>query len=74
MKKKKESEKKSNSIGVKENNENRELALKTLDLLTKKREKDGFVWVIKGKTSKQIHPDKLQDHIADNWKLSKVKK
>lgn len=63
--------KKSNSIGNTENNENRNEALKLLDVLTNKREKDGWIWVVKGNTSKQIHPDKLQDHLNDFWKVSK---
>lgn len=65
-----EEQKKSNSIGSTENKENRSEALKMLDVITEKRAKEGFIWVVKGKTSKQIHPDKLERHLADFWEVT----
>lgn len=61
----------SNKIGNTQNRENREEALQLLDKQTKKREIEGYVWVKKGQTCKQIHPDKLQSHLQDNWRLTK---
>ena len=65
---------KSNSVGFAENRENREDALLLLDKIIKRREKEGYVWVVKGTTKKQIHPDKLKAHLEDGWKKSINKK
>lgn len=60
-----------NEVGNKLNKKNREQALVMLDILTKKREEDGYVWVKRSTTSKQIHPSKLKQHLEDGWKKSK---
>lgn len=73
MKKKPEQKKKNNSIGITENKENRDQAMQMLDTITARREQQGYIWVIKGNTSKQIHPDKLKDHLADSWKVTNKK-
>lgn len=59
---------KSNKIGNSENQENRFKALEMLDRLTGERKKNGWVWVKRGTTQKQIHPDKLKAHLDDGWK------
>jgi hypothetical protein len=46
-------------------------ALKALEVITKKRKEAGWLWIKKGTTEKQIHPDKLTLHLEDNWKLKK---
>ncbi len=60
-----------NEVGFKQNVKNREEALGMLDILTKKREGEGYVWIIRGTTSKQVHPSKLKEHLDDGWKKSK---
>ncbi len=64
---------KGNEIGFKQNKKNREQALGMLDVLTKKREAEGYVWVRRGTTVKQIHPDKIKAHLEDGWKVSNGK-
>lgn len=64
---------KGNSVGFTENRENRETAMLMLDRITKQREKEGYVWVMKGKTKKQIHPDKVNAHLLDGWKKTNNK-
>lgn len=59
---------KGNEIGYKDDKKNREQALASLDVITAKREKEGYVWVKRGQTTKQIHPDKLKAHLEDGWK------
>lgn len=46
-------------------------AIKMLELLTQKREQDGYVWIKRGTTTKQIHPDKIKQHLEDGWKIVK---
>ena len=64
---------KGNEVGFKQNKKNREEALLTLDVITARRETEGYVWVRRGTTVKQIHPDKLKAHLEDGWKVSNGK-
>lgn len=61
-----------NEIGFKQNVKNREEALGMLDTLTKKREAEGYIWVVRGTTFKQIHPSKAKAHLEDGWRKSKT--
>jgi len=63
-----------NAIGNKLNAANKVLAtdaLPTAKLLEQTRALKGWVYVIKGKTSKQVHPDKINSLLQDGWKQSK---
>lgn len=62
---------KGNEIGFKQNKKNREQALVMLDEITAKREEEGYFWVKRGTTTKQIHPEKLKAHLEDGWKKTK---
>lgn len=62
---------KDNSIGTSVNKKAREIAKKILPK-AKKVERDrrdkGYVWVRKGKTKKQVNPEKLNFYLDDGWK------
>lgn len=42
---------------------------KSVDKTTPIRASNGWVWIQKGNTSKQVSKDKLDGYIADGWKL-----
>lgn len=65
---KKNKREKSNLIGNHQNQASRSEAMQLLDKLTQERTDKGWIWVKKGQTQKQIHPEKLQSHIHDGWK------
>jgi len=79
MKKKDKNLEVTNGIGSHGNRNNRDRAIKAsedykdiLERQIRERAADGWVWVKKGQTQKQIHPDKLDAHIQDGWrKISK---
>lgn len=33
---------------------------------------NGFKWICNEKTSKLVHPSKLEQYISDGWKLTKI--
>ena len=45
------------------------LAKKTIDKTTPLRAKNGWVWIYKNNISKQVHPNKLESYLHDEWKL-----
>ena len=65
-------EKRDNSIGIEDQRlKFREAALKALaigKILEKKKQKQGYMWMLKGKTAIHIHPDKLVLYLQDNWR------
>lgn len=68
---------KNNSVGNKENDKSRNLAIKSLNnvkIHEVTKLKNGFIWVVKDKMSKLIGPDKLKQSILDRFKpLKKTK-
>lgn len=64
--------KNNNKLGFKLNDENRINALNKLstgEAQEKERRELGFRWIKKGKIKKQVHPNKLNDYLADEWLL-----
>lgn len=67
-------EEKDNSIGDKVNKKNRNCAIQCLDAckcLEHEKIAKGYIWVTNGKTSKLIHPDKLESSFVDGFSKSK---
>ena len=67
-------EQRDNTISLdKLNQKNRREALLNLELgklVEHQRHDEGFIWVKKGRTRKQINPDNLEEHLHKKWKLT----
>ena len=69
-----DTKRKSNKVGGSQNKEVRIAAKKALPKareLEAKREADGWLWITNGKTSKQVHPNKVQFYFDQGYRLSK---
>lgn len=51
-----------------EEKENKELGKNTVDTVTPSRTLQGWVWVINGKTNKQVSPRNIENHLTNGWR------
>ena len=64
-----ESKRVGSEIGFKLNQKSREAALNSFDTVTEQREKQGWLWVKKGNSKKQIKPENLNFNLGQGWEL-----
>lgn len=51
------------------NEENRKKALSSQDTVTAQRKAEGWAWMQKGKTTKQVAPANIEKNINDGFKI-----
>lgn len=69
-----DTKRKDNSIGNKQNEYAREQAKKAISAgkkVERQRKKAGWIWIKKGKTRKQVHPDKININLDNQWEQLK---
>jgi len=67
--------KKDNSVGNRQNEKAKLTAIESLPtakMVEQNRSLQGWVYVSKEKTSKQVHPSKIDKLICEGWKQSKT--
>jgi hypothetical protein len=70
-----DTKRKSNKVGSSQNKEVRRAAKKALPKargVEVEKEAAGWKWIRQGKTSKQVHPNKLQEYLDAGWVLTKI--
>ena len=65
-------EQRNNSVGGILYQQHRKKKKSTLKIAKEvEKTKDDYVWIFRGKTSKQVHPSRVKFYLKDNWKLLK---
>lgn len=59
-----------NKVGNKINEQNRKAAMQVMPKAVEvesMRNQNGYIWIKKGKTRKQVNPQRLNSYINDGW-------